>query len=105
MVVVVMVTSASPQAQSVLETDVSLRCIVNTVRDRHHGNRRDGGADRPVTAHQRTWGGDAGAQMTEPSLNWNSLDKLNFTRYNIFDDLKMSHMEPCPNKLYPNKQL
>lgn len=68
MVVVVMVTSASPQGQSVLETDVSLRCIVNTVRDRHHGNRRDGGADRPVTAHQRTWGGDAGdsgAQMTE----------------------------------------
>lgn len=101
MVVVVMVTSASPQAQSVLETDVSLRCIVNTVGDRHHGNRRDGGADRPVTAHQRTWGGDAGdsgAQMTEPSLNWNSLDKLNFTRYNIFDDLKMSHMEPRPNK-------
>lgn len=51
----VVMTSAPPERHNVLEADVGLRGVVDTVGDRHHGDGVERAAAGPVTAaHQRT---------------------------------------------------
>lgn len=55
-VVVLVTCSALSHSHHILEGDVSLRAAVNTVGDRHHGNRVEGAAAGAVSAAaKRPW--------------------------------------------------